>query len=433
MQIVLTVLAYALDIIILSMYLKNVLNNLKKERVILYALFLVLTEVVIYASNVYIADSDIASPVLITTLISVVTTFLISFFFECSMVERIIAALVFQVLVFFGEHIFFILIQFVMNRSDAEISDDLFFSIMEGGSKVTLLILCSLIRLLWRTPGKNNHPVELSILHIVTPVITVIVYVTISFRSAMSTDVVLDYNLILAWLLVMNIVNTVLINKVYGIAALKYTNSIISTQLNYQKEKYDQLAESYRNSRRIVHDTKKHFFSLRRMAEMSNDVPIIDYLNEAMGELELNYVRYNTGNLVIDSMLTHYDNLASQYSIKFSAILNVNAKNIPLSNYDLSVVIGNILDNSFEETIDSLDSFIEISIVTTDDGFLLHNENSITGNKDKEADSFNHGYGLINVDNTINKYHGSMYYEIDDRFVLDLCVPVFESRVYSFK
>ena len=40
----------------------------------------------------------------------------------------------------------------------------------------------------------------------------------------------------------------------------------IQRQLDFQKGKFEQLSESYRQNRRIIHDVKKHYFYIQEQA-----------------------------------------------------------------------------------------------------------------------------------------------------------------------
>lgn len=54
----------------------------------------------------------------------------------------------------------------------------------------------------------------------------------------------------------LNIVNYILIQRAFISTVVNYTNMNIQRQLDFQKGKFEQLSESYRQNRRIIHDVK---------------------------------------------------------------------------------------------------------------------------------------------------------------------------------
>ena len=82
-------------------------------------------------------------------------------------------------------------------------------------------------------------------------------------------------------------------------------------QIRFQKEKYEQLSESYRQSRRIIHDLKKQYFCINEYVDNKEYDKLKTFTSEAVRDIESTYSKYNTGNLVIDSFLTNYDTLAA--------------------------------------------------------------------------------------------------------------------------
>ena len=65
------------------------------------------------------------------------------------------------------------------------------------------------------------------------------------------------YEVLFICLSLLNIVNYILIQRAFISTVVNYTNMNIQRQLDFQKGKFEQLSESYRQNRRIIHDVKK--------------------------------------------------------------------------------------------------------------------------------------------------------------------------------
>lgn len=406
MNYIISAITYIFDIFIISSYLKSMLKNFKKKYSVWYVISLASVEILLYV-NERLSTHYSFIPTTITTLaISMLTTFGLSFFFANTIKARILTALSFQVLVSLGETFFtFIITNF--NSSILQITDRiLLYSIMNLGSKVMLFLLCMVTSLFFRNV-KYEHPVEYSILLFTTPVITVTIFSFTPLQFLSESNNLLFYEILFVCLTLLNIVNYVLIQKTFAATIIKYTNMNIQRQLDFQKKKYEQLGESYRQTRRIIHDVKNHYFYIQEQINNHHYDQLLDYTSAAIHDMEDHYAKYNTGNLVIDSFLTSYDNLAVKNNISFYTRLNLDFNRIPVGDYDLCTILGNILDNCITacRICNNGDKYISISIETTDDDrFVIHCENRAPEEETtKSRRSINHGFGMNNIQQAVEK------------------------------
>lgn len=413
---------YILDMLIIYAYLNGVLKVRKKSFYFFYPALL-LVEVSIYLNDVFISRYNEDNNALITTLISSAGIFCLTLFFKSRLIYRIFAVICFQVSASFSEILFTLIIR-RLNPALLDSPDSLrLLNVMSSGSKIILFILVLLICLFWKR--KEPAPIEYSLLFLVTPTISLIIFLVLSSQE----ENVTVYTTVTLGLLMLNIVNFILINRMYLSIASRNRITALEKQIDFQREKYTQLSESYKQSRRIIHDIKKHYFVINEYAEDAGVEKISDYMRTAIKDIESTYIRYNTGNLVIDSMLTNYETIAKKTGIDFSARLRVNNKRIPVKDYDLSIIIGNILDNAIRATSDDSGMYIRIEIVTGEDNrFRILCENSISPNarsqKNFRTDDIEHGYGLSNIRHIVDKYYGFMVCSSDDSWVISIEIPI---------
>lgn len=148
----------------------------------------------------------------------------------------------------------------------------------------------------------------------------------------------------------------------------------------------------------------------------------MSYLSEVMQHLEQNYACINTGNLVIDAFISNYSEMAKQENIAFHTNIQIIAKQVPTNDYDLCVILGNLLDNSINacRTIFMQNNkLIEVEIYTSKVEFVIHIKNSID-QKTTKRENFSakedlyHGYGITNIQKLVEKYKGiySCFHEL---------------------
>ena len=96
-----------------------------------------------------------------------------------------------------------------------------------------------------------------------------------------------------------------------------------------------------------------------------------------------------------------------------------------IDDYDWSTIIPNLLNNAIEATrqIEDEDKTIEISFKYIRNKIVVSVTNPIKDDvnipdlaniKTSKKDKLNHGYGIKNIRNSVEKYHGDLTCKIDE-------------------
>ncbi len=123
-------------------------------------------------------------------------------------------------------------------------------------------------------------------------------------------------------------------------------------QIDFQQEKYFQLGTAYKKTRSIVHDMKNHYFAISEMLKQQQTEQLDAYLHSAINDIEANYISVNSGNLVFDTFISSFEMLAKEKQFAFSQKITLQPTQIPVSDYDLCTIVGNMLDNASEAVCD---------------------------------------------------------------------------------
>ena len=142
----------------------------------------------------------------------------------------------------------------------------------------------------------------------------------------------------------------------------------------------------------------------------------------------------DTGNLVIDSFVTNYITTAKNKNILFEYSIDFNKDDVPIENYDLCIILGNLLDNSFEacQRIKSInDKKILLKIHVQDNFFVIYIANTYDQEEhsNTKKDEFIHGYGTLNVKNIVDKHHGFYYAKAEDVYEATVSLPLKTNKV----
>ena len=237
----------------------------------------------------------------------------------------------------------------------------------------------------------------------------------------------------------LNVVNYILLNYTHHQTAELFRLRHMEQLADYQQEKYMQLSSAYKSNRSLIHDTKKHYFIIGKYLENKEYDKLAAYLEIAMNDLENTYAEINTGNLVIDSFISSYKNICHENQIAFFEELSIDPNRIPINNYDLCIVLGNLLDNAVNACRQNTCEKNQIKLIITsnsNDMFYIHIQNtynhSISQKRPFTDDDFSvpseHGYGLKNIEKIADENHAVCNITQEEFFAVDLVFPVIDER-----
>ena len=356
-----------------------------------------------------LTSGDISRPAIILRIsVSLITTFLLLFLFESSMTHRLFIAISFQAVYTLSEIASEFIIGYTFHMTDemmANISD-----VIQFMTYTITFLLISIISICLN-PSISKESIKYSAGVLVIPIITVVLAHNENIYR-ISIESPGTYIFLIVCLLLINYTNYVLLRISISTTKKQEYYKHISLQNEFQKNKYNQLSTTYKNLRSYHHDTRKRFLYIEECVINKKYDLIIPYLTESMKYLESSYSRINTGNLVIDSFISNYLLTAQEHSIRLIPDLQLDYSLIPISDYDLSIILGNLLDNAFNACtkIDNLQGRqinVSIRTDTQHQQFLLRIRNSKSHKPTSESiNDLIHGYGLNNAKEYVEKNNG---------------------------
>lgn len=159
-----------------------------------------------------------------------------------------------------------------------------------------------------------------------------------------------------------------------------------------------------------------------------------EHIRVTLNKVEGAYHRINTGNLVIDALITNALNIGQANGITMATELLLFDSKLPVDRYDLCVVLGNLLDNAIEASKKikmAEDRHILIHIRSNEVALFIrvrnYVEREITNLQSKKANPEYHGYGLTNIKRICEKYGGHMTIESESQQFENMVVLPFAS------
>lgn len=252
---------------------------------------------------------------------------------------------------------------------------------------------------------------------IIIPLISIATIITISLEfDTGEPNATIGICFAAAGLMIINIIVYYLLENIIDATEIRQKQARMEQQFAFQEQKYEQVSQSFRNIRSVIHDTNKHLVYLNECIERCEIDEAKRYIGIAIEHIDKSYKRINTGYLPIDALVSNTLNIADANNITLKIDINIEKERICIERYDLCVSLGNLLDNAIEacqKISNPDDRIISVSIVTGDNAMVIHIENAAerikkTDFKTDKNDKLLHGCGISNV-NTISEKYGGVF------------------------
>ena len=196
-----------------------------------------------------------------------------------------------------------------------------------------------------------------------------------------------------------------------------------SHYLTIAKEHYRSLEEHLREVRRIKHDMKHQMAVVRNYLEHDEIAEAKDYLDTMEGRMAGRILpEVDVGNELVNGVIA--DEMAK---LPEGVALHCRGKIAPgtgADDYDLCIIFSNLLSNAREacEKIREPGSCIELSLRVLGERTVLTVENPVGGavraeeclGHTSKEDAQEHGYGLLNVREAVERNEGTMKLSSED-------------------
>lgn len=206
-------------------------------------------------------------------------------------------------------------------------------------------------------------------------------------------------------------------------------------QMTFQLQHYIDIEKIYKDMLQWEHDKSKHLQTLLALMEMMEYEKAKMYLKELVEHYDSFIINYKTGNLTMDALVNAMGALLSQDMIDFEVNL-VLPDVLSVSNNDLTIIVGNLLENARTACIEIDDpSLRKIRLVGQVRNMTLEMQLVNSRNPRIKEKGFrglstkfrvsHQGIGLSIIEKRLDVYSGYIaYVEDDDMFRVDLIIPI---------
>ncbi len=198
------------------------------------------------------------------------------------------------------------------------------------------------------------------------------------------------------------------------------------------KTHYNEVENMYKKMRGWRHDYRNHIQTMKAYISQGDIAAVSDYLDSLDKDLQSVDIVLKTGNAMVDAILNSKISLANSKKITVMADACIPVK-LSISEIDLCVIIGNLFDNAIEASLllPEENRLIRIYMDMKNTQFYISFTNFTNNKKQKKfAGLFKttkgdgHGFGLIRIDNIIDKLGGFISRNSEDgAFTTEILLP----------
>lgn len=194
---------------------------------------------------------------------------------------------------------------------------------------------------------------------------------------------------------------------------------LLEQQFNTQIKHLNELVIAQKQTRSIKHDLANHLISIKAYLSDNKINECAEYVNSLINYADINSDVIDTGNPVIDAIVTAKKNLAKSNHIEFITDIQI-PENLKIDSSDCCIIFGNALDNAIEacEKVQG-HKYIKINLAYHEKSLICKIINSAENVKNPlmkttKNDKTSHGIGFTNIKDTLEKYKHIMNVEQND-------------------
>lgn len=236
--------------------------------------------------------------------------------------------------------------------------------------------------------------------------------------------------------LILNIVVYFLFIRLGKAGKIKTEMALLALQNECLQENAKDIENMYDTVRALRHDLKNHLLCILSMAEERDVEGIEQYTGQLLQQQNtVNKLIMFSGSKVLDAIINSKSAAAERAGVRLSAIITTPLAGV--SPEDITIILGNALDNAIRAAKDSQRKVVDIhiqpqgaysSIVIANDIAhpVLSDNPALRTTKNIR---YRHGFGIQNMRQAVERNQGLIrFYEQNDRFICDILLLNVQSR-----
>ena len=416
-----------IDILVFYIFLKSVLKR-KAEKPLDYILLVVLYILTVISSTFF--SFPLPIKLLVNFLLGLVFSFPV---FKVSFKKILLANLAYTGVLYSIEFTLLLPVEKLSNVTGlSQLSMKNAF-VSELICQFIILILVFVLNMVFRKGVFTNLDIKGWFIFAFFPLFTAIAVVDIVYSSEAQNVKEVYNSLILlgTGMLILNILIFSLLDNVVRRENEIREKELLLEQSEHLNQMYRSLSDEREKQKARSHDYMNHLNIMLMLAREGKVDEEIRYIEEQLGREVQSVDIIDTGNNLINAVLNIKYLEAKDKGIIIPFIAD-NLTGLKISDSDLVTILTNILDNAIEAVQKCDEKRIVFKIIKDSDLLIIDSTNPYIGQFPDENsfgttknDKKNHGFGLLNVKNTVKANNGNCFIDTEGGiFHISIAIPL---------
>lgn len=275
------------------------------------------------------------------------------------------------------------------------------------------------------------------------PIFTICI-VAAMIKSIGSTGAWTQENMFLAivcGLAGINIAVFYLIHDILRREAKIHEDEIFRLKVENQISMYRSISENFSQQKKKIHEYKNQIICIDTLIKKKKFDTLEEFVNRISGQLNKELDCISTNNVIVDAVLNTKYQETKEKNIVFVFKMN-DLSNLDITDEDIVIILSNLLNNAIEacekckeNKVIKLKLVVEgndiiISVKNTYENAVVYENGEIQTTKEQNPDE--HGIGIKNIIETIEKYGGSYIIQNGEHeFYFSIMIPRTKSDTKS--
>ena len=208
-------------------------------------------------------------------------------------------------------------------------------------------------------------------------------------------------------------------------------DDLFREKVKNQTEMYRSVYDNYEVQRKRAHEYKNQIMCMEALLQKKEYAELEKFITEIGGKLTDADSNINTNNTLIDAIInTKYREMEEQgilLVMKFNEMAD-----LWMEDEDVVVILSNLLNNAIEACEKCEEKTVKMKLMKESDDIIISVRNTYNGKivmkgdeiQTSKNDKAEHGLGIKNVIEAVEKYGGSYSINHDEKeFAFSICIP----------
>lgn len=208
-------------------------------------------------------------------------------------------------------------------------------------------------------------------------------------------------------------------------------DDLFREKVKNQADMYRSVYDNYELQRKRAHEYKNQIMCMEALLQKKEYGELEKYITEIGGKLTDTDSNINTNNTLIDAIINTKFREMEEQGILLVMKFNEMA-DLWMEDEDVVVILSNLLNNAIEACEKCEEKTVKMKLMKESDDIIISVRNTYNGEivmkgdkiQTSKSDKAEHGLGIKNVIEAVEKYGGSYSINHDEKeFAFSICIP----------